>query len=66
MVSRADVERAKELKAAGWTFRKIGKELGISDRAIAYALKREKRYELSEDEKSACDRFAEELLGGAR
>lgn len=63
---KIDLERAKEMHAAGWSYAKIGKELGVSTQGVCNALNREKKMELTEEEKASCDRFAEELFGGGK
>lgn len=61
---KIDLERAKEMHAAGWSYAKIGRELGVSAQTVCNALNKEKNMELTEEEKASCDSFAEELFGG--
>lgn len=60
-----DVNKAVALRNAGWSYRQIAGEFGVSHQAVAKMFdKREEMERLTDKEKAACDQLAEELFGG--
>lgn len=63
---KIDLAKVRSLRDAGWSYEKIGDELGFSPASIMTALSRAKKLELTEEEKAGCDKLAEELMGGKK
>lgn len=61
-----DLAKVRSLRGAGWSYEKIGDEIGFSPASIMTALSRAKKLELTEEEKAGCDKLAEELMGGKK
>lgn len=63
---KIDLAKVRSLRDAGWSYEKIGDELGFSPASIMTALSRAKKFELTEEEKAGCGKLAEELMGGKK